>query len=81
MGPENGVLISTCEGRRDYTGGRNISRRCGCLTNAGAGGRGARRDGEYRFAGAVGAEPQRRPGVASVESERMAGTGLSRTGP
>ena len=23
MGPENGVLISTCEGRRDYTGGRN----------------------------------------------------------
>ena len=23
MGPENGVLIRTCEGRRDYTGGRN----------------------------------------------------------
>ena len=23
MGPENGILIRTCEGRRDYTGGRN----------------------------------------------------------
>ena len=23
MGPESGVLIRTCEGRRDYTGGRN----------------------------------------------------------
>jgi hypothetical protein len=23
LGPENGILIRTCEGRRDYTGGRN----------------------------------------------------------
>jgi hypothetical protein len=23
LGPENGILLRTCEGRRDYTGGRN----------------------------------------------------------